>query len=402
VRARLRSALVVAEVALAVLLVVGAGLLIRSFVNLVQVDVGFDRASLSTFSVVLSPAQYDSGRRVTFFDELTAQVSALPGVNAVAAMSGLPPLRNVNANSTDFQHIPNNRPADDGPAENVDYWQMVTPGYTQAMGIPVVEGRGFEAADAGGPPVVMVNEALAKRFFTDRSPVGQLVKPGFNPQLPWCTIIGVVKDVKQGGVDAQAGTELYLLTAQTAAIMGFSPAEMNLVVRSDRPIDALAPELRRLVANLEPTAPVVQMRSMDDVIGASVAQPRFLTLLLAVFAGLALALAAVGTYGILAYLVTERRHEIGIRLALGSSRGEILRLILTRGLILSGTGLALGLAASVGLTRVLGTMLFNVTPTDPATLIVVTGVIAVVAATACVIPAWRATRVSPLTVLRDA
>lgn len=400
-RARLRSALVVAEIALAVLLVAGAGLLIRSFVNLLQVDVGFERAQLSTFSVVVSPVHYNPGRRVAFYDDLAQRIDGLPGVQSVSAMSGLPPLRAVNANSTDFQHIPNNRPAGDGPAENVDYWQTVTVGYTETMGIPVVEGRAFERADAGGPPVVLVNEALARRFFEDRSPVGQLVRPGFSDQIPWFTIVGVVKDVKQSGLDAPAGTELYLLADQTAGTLGFTPTQMNIVLRSDRPIDALGPELHRIVADLDATVPVVQLRSMDDVIGASVAQPRFLTLLLGVFAGLALTLAAVGTYGILAYLVTERRHEIGIRLALGASRGGILRLVLRRGLLLSGLGLALGLAASIGLTRVLASMLFNVTPTDPATLGLVAAVIATVAAAACLLPAWRATRVSPLTVLRD-
>jgi len=400
-RARLRGALVVAEVALAVLLVVGSGLLIRSFVNLMQVDVGFRRAQLSTFGIALPPASYSPQARADFYQDLTERVQALPGVQSVAAMTGLPPLRRVDANDTDFEHIPNDRPRGEEPIENVDFYQQVTVGYPETMGIPVVDGRTFEDGDVVGPPVAMVNETLARKFFADRSPVGRHVKPGVGDQLPWFTIVGVLGDVRQGGVDAQAGTELYLLAPQGARLANVAPTEMHLVVRSERPLEALAPEIRGTVSDLDATLPILDMRSMDEVIGASVAQPRFLTLLLGVFAALALALAAVGTYGILSYLVAERRQEIGIRMALGADRGEILRLVLARGLLLSGAGVVLGLAASAGLTRVLASMLFEVSPTDPLTLAGVTGVISVVAVVACLAPAWRASRVSPLTVLRE-
>ena len=402
VRARLRSVLVVGEVALAVLLVVGAGLLIRSFFNLTRVDVGFDRAQLTTFGFVLPGGRYDPPARVAFAQRLTAAVTAVPGVQSVAVMTGLPPLRSVNANDTDFEHIPNNRPMGEGPAENVDFYQTVSAGYVETMGIPIVKGRGFEPGDAGGPPVAMVNEALAKRFFTDRDPIGQHVKPGFGDRLPWFTIVGVLKDVKQGGIAAQAGTELYLLMDQLPKAAGFAPGSLNLVVRSTRAIDALAPTLRQTVATLDPSLPLVKMRSMDDVMGEAIARPRFLTMLLGLFAGLALVLAAVGTYGILSYLVSERKQEIGIRMALGADRGTILRLVLTRGLWLSGLGVLIGLIASAGLTRVIATMLFNVTPTDPITLVAVAGIMSFVAALACIIPAWRATRVDPLIVLREA
>jgi putative ABC transport system permease protein len=401
VRARLRSALVVGEVALAVLLVVGAGLLIRSFFNLTRVDVGFDRSQLTTFGFVLPGGRYDAPARVAFAQRLTAAVTAVPGVQSAAVMTGLPPLRNVNANDTDFEHIPNNRPMGEGPAENVDYYQTVSAGYVETMGIPVVKGRGFEPGDVAGPPVAMVNEALAKRFFTDRDPIGQHVKPGFGDRLPWFTIVGVLKDVKQGGIAAQAGTELYLLMDQLPKAAGFAPGSLNLVVRSTRAVDTLAPTLRQTVASLDPSLPLVKMRSMDDVMGEAIARPRFLTLLLGLFAGLALVLAAVGTYGILSYLVSERKQEIGIRMALGADRGTILRLVLARGLWLSGAGVLIGLIASAGLTRVIATMLFNVTPTDPLTLAAVAGVMSVVAALACIVPAWRATRVDPLIVLRE-
>lgn len=399
-RVWMRSGLVIVEVALAVTLVVGAGLLIRSFMNLMRVDMGFDRSQLSTFGVVLPGATYDTQRRITFYGDLTAKLRSMPGVHSVAAMSGLPPLRNVNANDTDFEHIPNNRPAGEGPAENVDFYQFVTVGYTDTMGIPVVSGRAFEDADRTGPAVVLINQALAKKFYTDRDPIGQRIRPGFGPNAPFFTVVGVLKDVKQGGVAEAAGTELYMLADQLPKYGNFAPGQMNFVVRAAVPFKTIAPQLRSAVQSLDSGLPVVRLRSMDDVIDAAVARPRFMTVLLGVFASLALLLAAIGTYGVLSYLVTERRQEIGIRMALGADRNRILRLVLSRGLILCGVGLIVGLAAALGLSRVLSALLFNVAPTDPRTLTGVAVLIASVATVACLVPAWRATRVDPLVVLR--
>jgi len=400
-----RSALIVVETTLAVMLVVGAGLLIRSFVNLMSVDMGFNRTDLTTFGVVLPGAQYNPQQRVAFYDQLTTKLRELPGVKGVAAMSGLPPLRNVNANDTDFEHIPNAAPGQPPiPGvlpQNVDFWQFVSVGYTETMGIPVVQGRSFEPADISGGPVALINETLARRFFADRNPLMGRVKPGFGDQLPWFQIVGVVKDVKQGGVSAAAGTELYLLTDQGPRIVNQAPTQMNFVVRASQPLSALGGSYRQAVQQLDPTLPLIRMRSMDEVVGDAVARPRFLMLLLGIFAALALALAAVGIYGILSHTVAERQQEIGIRMALGADRARIVSLVLGRGLLLSGIGIVLGLAGSYGLTRVLGTLLFNVSATDPATLGGVAAVIAVVAAAACVIPAWRASQVDPLKVLRN-
>jgi putative ABC transport system permease protein len=401
-RARLwfRSALVIGEVALAVTLVVGAGLLIRSFMNLMRVDMGFNQSQLSTFGLVLPGPKYNAQQRIDFYERLATRLRGLPGVQNVSAMSGLPPLRNVNANSTDFEHIPNNRPPGELPIENVDFYQYVTVGYAETMGIPVTRGRSFEQQDAGGPPVVLINEALAKKFFSDRDAIGGHIKPPFGPNIPWFTVVGVLKDVKQGGVAESAGTELYFLAEQMPKNLTFSPNSMNFVVRSSMPLSSLSGEYRRAVQELDPTLPLIRMREMDTVIGDAIARPRFLTLLLGIFAGLALMLAAVGTYGILSYLVSERKQEIGIRMALGADRSKVLSLVLGRGLLLSGVGLVIGLAASLALTRVIATLLFNVTPTDPLTLASVAGVIILVAVAACVIPAWRATRVDPLVVLK--
>ena len=400
-RARVRSALVAAEIALAVVLVIGAGLLLRSFWNLMSVDAGFNRAQLSTFGLVLPTTTYSTPQsRVDFFKRLTGQLAQIPGVKATAAMTGLPPARLVNANDTDFESYQS--PSDgSGPFENVDYYQTVTLDYLTTMGIPLLEGRDFSLADTTGPPALLVNETLVKTFYKDRNPIGQRVRPGFGPNAPWFTIIGVVRDVKQGGLSSKTGTELYFLNDQGPAAANAAPRNMNIVLRSELPFDSLAPQIRRVVQSMDATVPIVRMQTMDDVFGASVSRPRLLAQLLGTFAGLALLLAAVGTYGILAYTVSERRKEIGIHMALGATRGNVMGKILGQGLRLTAIGLVAGLAAAFGLTRLLQTQLFNVKPTDPATMASVAAFITVVTLIACYIPAARATRVDPMVVLRD-
>ena len=402
-RRRVRNVLVVAEVALAVVLVIGAGLLIKSFANLMRVDAGFDRSRMVTFGLVLPPTRYQPPQRLAFFQRLQEQLRALPGVQGVAIMTGLPPLRNVNANDTDFEHIPNDG-ANDGqfPIQNVDYWQTVSASYVETMGIPVVKGRAFTQQDIGGQPVVMINEATARKFFADRDPIGLRIKPGFNAQATYGTVIGVLKDVKQGGVNEEAGTELYLLYEQTPQYFnGNATANMNVVIRTSQDPSVLASSIRDIVRQADATLPMVRYRSMDEVFADAVAQPRFLTTLLAIFAGLALLLAAIGTYGILSYAVTERRQEIGIRMALGASRGSVLSMVMRYGLMLAGVGLVLGLGASALLTKYLQAQLFNVRPIDPATMAAVSVFIAIVAAVACLVPARRATTVDPMLVLRQ-
>jgi putative ABC transport system permease protein len=397
---RVRSGLVMAEVALAVVLVIGAGLLLRSLQKLMQVDAGFNRTQMTTFGIVLPPAQYRPQARVDFFSRLLMQLTQLPGVASAAAMSGLPPQRDVNANDVDFESYTAPK---EGPFENVDYYQTVTLDYLQTMGIPVVEGRGFERADVTGGPVLLVNETLARTFFKGRSAVGQrvntFVAPGPTPL--WFTIVGVVRDVKQGGMGAKTGTELYFLAEQRPRLTASSPANMNIVIRSSLPSTALASDIRRIVQSLDPMLPIVKLRSMEEVFSESAARPRFLAELLAIFAGLALALAAIGTYGILSYSVSERTKEIGIHMALGATRGSVLGMVLGQGMRLTIVGLVTGLVASFGLTRLLQAQLFNVKPTDPLTVSLVALFIACVALIACYVPARRATHVDPMVMLRE-
>ncbi|HWK09376.1 MAG TPA: ABC transporter permease [Vicinamibacterales bacterium] len=404
-RTRVRSALVMAEVALAVVLVVGAGLLLRSFEKLMQVDAGFDRTNLTTFGLVLPAASYPKGEdRVAFLDRVTDQIKQLPGVVNAAAMSGLPPTRDVNANDTNIDGYMSPSNPKDGPAENVDYYQTASLDYLKTMGIPVLEGRDFQLSDITGGGVVLINETMAKTFFGFRhvNPLGQRLKPGFNEKTPWFTIVGVVRDVKQGGVNKKAGTELYFLNDQGPRLTGFSPQSMNVVVRSSAPFEQLAAEIRRIVQSADPSLPIVKMRPMEQVFEDAAARPRFLAELLAIFAALALALAAIGTYGILSYSVTERTREIGIHMALGATKGSVLAMILRQGMRLTIVGLIGGLIASVALTRLLQAQLFNVKPTDPVTLSAVTLFIAVVALLACYLPARRAAIVDPMVTLRDA
>ena len=398
-RTRIRSGLVTAEVALAVVLVIGAGLLLRSFWNLMSVDAGFNRNQLVTFGVVLPASTYRTPQStVDFMTRLTSELSSQSGVKAVAAMSGLPPVRLVNANDTDFEGY---EAPKEGPFENVDYYQTVTLDYLKTMGIPLIEGRDFALSDTTGAPVVLVNETLAKMFYKNQSPIGRRVKPSFRPQTPWFTIIGVVRDVKQGGVNAKTGSELYFLNAQWPTALQSSPRNMNVVMRTSLGPEVLAPQIRRIVQGMDPALPVINLRSMEDVFAEAMSRPRFLAQLLGVFAGLALLLASIGTYGILSYSVSERRREIGIHMALGASRANVLRMILKQGLRLTVIGLVAGLAAAFGLTRLLRAQLFNVTPSDPATLAGVAAFIALVALVACYIPASRATHVDPMVVLRD-
>jgi predicted permease len=400
-RNRVRRGLVVAEIALAVMLVIGAGLLLRSFRNLTTVDAGFNPRDMITFGLVLPSATYPQTgeRRVQATTDLMRRLDEIPGIDEVAAVQGLPPFRLVNANDTEFEGIPQ-EPGK--PPQNVDYYQTATSDYFKTMRIRVKQGRGFNSSDPGGPPVAVVNEALAKRFYPDQNPVGRRIRPGFGPNstVPWFTIVGVSENVKQGGLEAEPGTELYFNYEQGPRLVQFAPGTMNIVMRSSRSVDQLAAQIRRAVSATDPSLPIVQMRTMEAVFGDSVTRQRFLSLLLGIFASVALLLAAIGTYGILSYMVTERQREIGIRMALGAGSGQVVRLVLGQGLGMAIIGIGLGVAGALGLSRLTTSLLFGVSPADPVTFGAVAAVIGLVAIMACVVPTRRATRVDPLAAIR--
>jgi len=398
-RHHLRRALVIAETALAVIIVVGAGLLLRTVRNLTAVDVGFDRARLVTFSVTLPPASFDLVARVRSYQRLMDQLRAVPGIQMVTAMTSLPLDRRFLFNQTEIA----NSTVPSGSTAPIDY-QRVMSGFFETIGIPILEGRGFESTDVGsGGRVAIVNETLANTYWKGRNPIGQQLRPGGT--TPWFTVIGVARDVKQTGVDQPVGAEAYVLVDQLAtdsptSFVTVSPTTMHVVVRTALPLSTLALTIARVVRDVDPAVPVAHLREMDEVFAESIRRPRLLAQLLTLFSALALVLSAVGTYGLLASIVTEQRREIGIRMALGATRSTVLSGIIKLGLSLTMCGSILGLAGALALNRLVASLLFGVEPTDTTTFLVAAATITTVAAVASWLPAWRATRVDPIVTLR--
>jgi putative ABC transport system permease protein len=394
----IRRTLVVAEVALAVMLVIGAGLLIRTVYNLTSVDAGFDRSRLVTFSLTLAEP-YEPDTRASAYQRLLDKLRVAPGVEGAAVMSGLPPNRSPEAIPT---RIENHTAADGSPVEIIDYYQFVMGDYFATMGVPIVAGRSFEPADAASPGrVVIVNETLANRLWKGRNPIGQRVRPNLSAAIgfgsnSWHTVIGVAKDVKQGGVEKETGTELYVSLDQLA----MAAPTMNVVLRTTLPAAGLSRTLEQIVRDVDPVVPIVRLREMDEVFAESIRRPRLLAQLLGAFAGLALLLAAVGTYGVLSYMVTERRREIGVRIALGASRSSVIGLVMKQGLHATVIGVIVGVAGAFATNRMIASLLFGVHPTDAATMAAVIATISTVAAVACWLPGWRASRLDPNVVLR--
>ncbi len=392
----LRKALVITEIAVAVVLVIGSGLMIRAFWKLQKVNVGFEPAGVISFSVNLPASKYQNPDRLRFATTLEQRLAGLPGAKSASLAGGLPPLRRINANDTEIEGY---QPTPDGPAQNVDYWNVVGNDYFQTMKIRLIEGRTFAPMDDAdnAQRVVVINQALAKRFWKD-SPIGRRVNPGFATPKVWATIVGVVEDTKNAGMDKAPGPELYLQAHQVAQF-GLS-TNMNFVVRSDGDPQALASGIRTAVREVDPSLPVYGLRPMSEVVGRSLVQPRFLSLLLATFSVIALFLAAIGIYGVMAYSVAQRTQEIGVRMALGAQRFHVLHLVFGQGFVLLLVGTVIGLAGAFALTRLMRTLLFEITPTDPLTYSGVVVLLAAVALLACYIPARRATKVDPLVALR--
>ena len=394
---RLRKALVVTEVALAVMLVTGSGLMLRAFWKLQQVDLNFDARGLLTFRLELPGEKYQRPDRLRFASALEERLARLPGVRSASLVGGLPPERPINANDTRIEGF---QPTPEAPAQNVDYWNTVGLDYFKTMGIRTVEGRTFEPTDGGekAQQVVVINQALARRFWKG-SPLGRRVSPDVDATTVWFTIVGVVEDAKNAGVDKPAGPELYFLREQAASRFGLG-ANQNYVVRVDGNPAALTGAVRAAVGGLDPGIPIYDLKPMTDAVADSLVRPRFLSVLLATFALIALLLAAVGIYGVMAYSVEQRTHEIGIRMALGARKADVLRLVLGQAVALQGAGTLLGLAGAFALTRLMASLLYEVTPSDPPTYVGVVGLLGAVALLAGYVPARRAAKVDPMVALR--
>jgi putative ABC transport system permease protein len=388
---RLRGALVVAEVALSLVLLVGAGLLIKTFANLTRTDPGFKSDHVLTAEIWLTGSRYDSTAGITaFYDDLISRVGALPGVRSAAVVeAGLPLERG------------GNMPVwlDGEMLHTAVEYRTITPDYLAALDVPLLQGRMLTAADAGGAePVLLVNRTFAHRFLADTNAIGRRITIFGGARR----VVGVVGDIKSF-VGATAGPGVFLPTAQTPAgatrIFG-SWFPIHVVVRTTTDPGTLRDALARTIHEADALVPVGRVRTMDEVLSGTLTFQRFMMLLLGIFAGLALTLAAVGIYGVMSYFATQRTHEIGVRVALGALPADVVRLVLRRGLLLTGLGVVVGLAGAGALTGLLMNELYDVRPTDPFTFAVVTIGLALLSLAACAIPAFRAARLDPVEALR--
>ncbi|MCI0490297.1 MAG: ABC transporter permease [Blastocatellia bacterium] len=388
-RRSLRALLVIAEIALSLVLLVGAGLMLKSFGRLLEVDPGFRTENRLTVGVALPRSKYgEENQRVSFFQELLQRVEALPGVRAAGANGSLPIAEN---NWTATIAIENYQPAPGEPTPGCEY-RPITPGYIKAMGIPLLKGRDFDRRDSSSSQlVVLVDEKLAARYWPGQDAIGKRV--GFSPSR-WREVVGVVGHVKNTALDTEGKEQIYIPHAQMPA------GTMFLTVHTEGDPLNLIGAVRSQVTALDPDLPVYSVRTMDQILAGSVAQPRFNSLGLGIFAAIALALAMVGVYGVISYSVAQRTHEIGVRMALGARASDVLKLVLKKGLILTFTGIAVGVLASLALTRLMSSLLFGVSATDPVTFAVVSLILAAVAMLACYLPARRATKVDPMEALR--
>ncbi len=394
-RQRLRSALVVSEVGLALVLLVGAGLFLRSLQRMQEVNPGFEPLGLMSAQVSLSPAAYkDQGRQIAFFQQVTDRLARAPGIQNAAAVDGLPFSDSGDASSFEIEGRPVT-PGDPGPHSNIE---RVTPGYFSTMHIPFLTGRDFSRLDRQGSPVVVIIDAnLARQYWPSQNPVGQRIRyNSLSTGSTWATIVGVVAHCKRSALvgESDKGMRYYSLL-QTGASGGF------LVARTSADPAALASTLRQTVKDVEPSqAATYDLQSMEQRLADSLGPRRFAVTLLSVFAGIALFLAALGLYGIISYSVALRTQEIGIRMALGARRLEVLRMVVGQGMRLVAAGISVGLVVAFAFAEALSSQLFEVSAFDPVTLLAMVLVMAAVAVLASYIPARRAANVDPIVALR--
>ncbi len=390
---RLRRALVMGETALSLVLLAGAGLLMRSFEQILKVDPGFRPENVLTMRVALPDAQYSKPEQVRgFYNELLGRIQKLPGVQSAGAVL-LIPLGGQNASGTltiDSQSVPKETTSPEADQ------RVVTPDYFKAMGISLIRGRYFDSRDSGTAPLVaIVDESLAQTYWPNQDPIGRRIHfGGSSATSPWRTVVGVVNHVRNRTLEARSRVEAYFPEDQIPR------SDMTLAILTSGNPMSFAPTIQREITSIDPDLPVYRVRTMTEVMGESVARRRLALILLAVFACLALALAAVGIYGVTSYVVAQSQQEIGVRMALGAGRNEVLQLMMGRGLGTIVSGLGIGLVAAFFLTRYIAGMLFAVRPADPMALGGAAILLLAVACVAVLVPALRATRVDPMVALR--
>jgi putative ABC transport system permease protein len=398
---RARSGLVVSEIALSVMLLIGAGLLLRSFILLLSQDLGFNPTRVLTIQINLPGNKYSADEKtVSFYQRVTDQVAVLPGVKAASAIDFLPLSRWTAFCNFDIA----GRPIQPSGDEFTSQYRVVDWRYFHAMVTPLKEGRDFSSSDtSNSSPVAIINEALARRYWSKEDPVGKQFRiHAASNRAPWeanlhegwITIAGIVADTRDPDWGEQQVGLIYLPYTQAASRV------MRLVVRSDDDFATLTPEVRHIVESVDPEQPVTEVHTMETFLTAEFALRRLSMLLVLIFAGVATVLAAVGIYGVMAYSVTQRLHEIGVRMALGALPGDVLRMVVGDGMRLAGAGLAIGLMASLIVMRYLQSQLYGIQSTDPITFVCVPAALALIALAACYIPARRATKVDPLDALR--
>jgi putative ABC transport system permease protein len=388
----LRSGLVVFEVAISLVLLVGAGLLARSFLSLLRTNPGFNPDHVLTMNIMLPGAKYKTEpQRAAFYDDLVQRVKAQPGVESAAAVNYIP----LGGSNSSDSYLVEGTPEPAPGQENEGRYRVCTPDYFRTMGIPIVQGRGFTEQDkVSAPPVVIVNETLARKHWPSESAVGKRIR-FYGPlgEAPWMEIVGVIEDVKHE-LDLAVTPEYYLPHAQHPS------SGMVLVARTTVEPGSLAGALRQQVWAIDKDQPVFDVKTMQEVRSASVALYSFSSLMLAIFAGVALLLASIGIYGVMAFAVTQRTQEIGIRMALGARAADVLKLVVKHGMKLALLGTVLGLLGSWAVTRFINKLLVGVQPTDLLTFSVVSAFLLAAAFVACYLPARRATKVDPLEALR--
>jgi putative ABC transport system permease protein len=390
-----RRVLVAGELAMALVLLIGCGLMLRAFWKLQEVHTGLHADEVLTMRVSLPSGTYTDNAKITdFWTRFESRLTNLPGVQSAALVSGLAPMRPPNMNDTDIEGFVFK---EGGPIQNVDFYQSVSKDYFATMGIALVDGRLFEARDVqDAPEVTIVNKTMATTFWPGQNPIGRRVRPGGSKT--WSTVVGVVDDVKNAGLDRPAGTEIYMPHRQPAG-QGYNNMYVVMRAQGGDP-RMLASAVREQLGEIDPTLPVDNVRLMGDVLLRAQARPRFLTLLLSLFSGVALAIATVGIYGVVSYSVARRTKEFGLRMVLGAQGTDVLGLVMKQGAGMVAIGIAVGLATAFALTRLMASFLFGVTATDLPTFASVTILLFGVALAACYIPARRATRVDPIQTLR--